>query len=203
MPKGANGTSEPRYFAAASELIAWFDGNHHVERELWVGYYKRDSGRPSITWPESVDAALCFGWIDGVRKSVDAIRYVIRFTPRKPSSIWSAVNIERVRVLTEKGMMRPAGLAAFDRRRDDRSSVYAYEQRKTATLTPAEARSFRANKTAWKWFSTQAPSYQRTAAYWVISAKKAETRARRLATLIDDSSRGDRIAPLRVRPGKR
>jgi uncharacterized protein YdeI (YjbR/CyaY-like superfamily) len=126
----------PQFFASPNAWRAWLDKNHAADQELWVGFYKRDSGRPSITWPEAVDGALCFGWIDGVRKNIDAVSYKIRFTPRKRRSIWSAINIKRARELSELGLMHAAGLAAFERRDGDRSAIYAYEQRKAATLPP-------------------------------------------------------------------
>jgi uncharacterized protein YdeI (YjbR/CyaY-like superfamily) len=189
---------DPVFFATPAKFRAWFQKHHDKEAELWVGFYKRESGIPSITWPEAVDQALCFGWIDGVRKSLDERRYVIRFTPRKPRSIWSAVNIKRVAELETLGLMHPAGQAAFGKRSDDRSATYAYEQRKHATLDAASSRAFQANKPAWKFFENQPPWYQRTATYWVTSAKKEETRAKRLATLIADSAAGKRIKQLSI-----
>ena len=187
---------KPKFFASPSAWRTWLE-NHHADRqELWVGFYKRDSGRPSITWPESVDGALCFGWIDGIRKTIDGGSYMIRFTPRKARSTWSAINIKRVAELTTQGLMHPAGLAAFEKRDDDRSAIYAYEQRKDAKLPPQLEKEIRKNVAAWKYFQTQAPWYQRTSAYWVISAKKEETRMKRLATLIDCSARGSRIPAL-------
>jgi uncharacterized protein YdeI (YjbR/CyaY-like superfamily) len=167
---------------------------------LLVGFYRRGSGKPSITWPELVDEALCVGWIDGVRKGIDDISYTIRLTPRKPRSTWSAVNIIRARELKRLGRMRQAGLDAFERRTDERSAIYSYEQRKVARLDPEAARSFRANKKAWAFFQSQAPWYRQTAIWWVISAKREETRRKRLAELISDSERGRAIGPLRRQP---
>jgi uncharacterized protein YdeI (YjbR/CyaY-like superfamily) len=167
--------------------------------ELIVGFHKKGSGQPSMTWPEAVDQALCFGWIDGVRRSLDQDRYTNRFTPRKPRSTWSAINIARAKELIEDRLMRPPGLAAFERRSDDRSAIYSYEQRTAATLEAAAEESFRANRSAWDFFQRQAPSYRRTAIYWVTSAKREETRRRRLRTLIDDSAAGRRVKPLRQR----
>jgi uncharacterized protein YdeI (YjbR/CyaY-like superfamily) len=187
---------EPRFFSAASAWRKWLEKNHATADELWVGFHKKASGKPSITWPESVDEALCFGWIDGVRKSIDADRYKIRFTPRRPGSTWSLVNTKRVEELSALGRMQSAGLVAFEARLEKRSGVYAYEQRKTATLDPGQARQFRANKPAWDFFQSQPPSYRQTATWWVISAKREETRERRLATLIEDSAAGRRIGPL-------
>jgi uncharacterized protein YdeI (YjbR/CyaY-like superfamily) len=170
--------------------------HHDSARELWVGYYKKGSGKPSMTWPESVDEALCFGWIDGVRKSIDPERYMIRFTPRRARSIWSAVNIERVAALTEEDRMRPAGLKAFEARREDRSGIYSYEQRDKAVLDPALEKRFRATKKAWASFETMPRSYRQAAIRWVMTAKKEATRERRLATLIEDSAAGRTIGPL-------
>ncbi len=177
----------------------WLEKNHATATELLVGFYKRSSGKPSITWQEMVDEELCFGWIDGVRKGIDDVSYANRITPRTPRSTWSAVNIARTKELIRLGRMHPAGLRAFERRTDDRSAIYSYEQRKTAELDPKAERSFRANKKAWAFFRTQAPSYQRAAIWWVITAKRDETRQRRLATLIGDSERGRKIGPLTPR----
>jgi uncharacterized protein YdeI (YjbR/CyaY-like superfamily) len=170
--------------------------NHDKADEIQVGFYKKASGKPSITYSEAVEQALCFGWIDSVRKGVDDISYMNRFTPRRPGSTWSAVNIKKVKELKRRGLMHPAGLAAFEKRADDRTAIYSYEQRKTATLGAAYERQLRANKAAWNFFRNQPPSYQRAAAWWVISAKKEETRKRRLARLIEDSERGRTISPL-------
>lgn len=191
---------KPTFFATVSELRDWLDDNHATASELLVGFYKRGSGKPSITWPELVDEALCFGWIDGVRKGIDDVSYSIRLTPRTPRSTWSAVNIGRAKALTRLGRMRPAGLKAFERRTDARSAIYSYEQRKAAGLDPESERSFRASKKAWAFFQAQAPSYRRAATWWVISAKRDETRSKRLAALIGDSERGRRIGLLSPRP---
>jgi uncharacterized protein YdeI (YjbR/CyaY-like superfamily) len=184
----------PVFFETPDEFRDWLAQHHETAAELLVGFYKRGSGRPSITWPESVDEALCFGWIDGVRRRVDEVSYTIRFTPRRPRSIWSAVNIKRAHELVELGRMRPAGLRAFQARADERSAVYAYEQRQAASLGPELERQFRADEPAWAYFQRQAPSYRQVAIWWVVSAKKEETRQRRLATLIADSAAGRRIA---------
>jgi uncharacterized protein YdeI (YjbR/CyaY-like superfamily) len=149
-----------------------------------------------MTWPESVDEALCYGWIDGVRRRVDDERYTIRFTPRKPGSIWSAVNLKRAGELIERGLMQPPGLKAFDARREDRSRTYAYEQAGGPALGDEFEAIFRANEPAWKFFQAQAPSYRRTAAWWIISAKREDTRRKRLATLIEDSTAGRRLGQL-------
>jgi len=163
---------------------------------LLVGFYKRGSGKPSITWPESVDEALCFGWIDGVRRSLDGDGYTIRFTPRKPRSTWSAVNTKRASELIAQGRMRPAGLEAFEKRTGERSGTYSYEQRHTARLDEVYEQQFRANRKAWDYFQAQAPWYRRTAIWWVVSARREETRLKRLATLIAESERGRSIGPL-------
>ena len=160
--------------------------------ELWVGFYKKDSGKKSITWPQAVDEALCFGWIDGIRKSRDEVSYKIRFTPRKQRSIWSAVNIRRVAELSKQGVMQPAGLKAFAARQENRSGIYAYEQR-SPELPEQYAKKLKQNEAAWKFFEAQAPSYRKTANWWVLSAKKEETRLKRLDKLIDDSSHRRRL----------
>ena len=196
-----NTTAEPIFFATPAEFRAWLHEHHATAREQWVGFHKKDSGRPSITWPESVDEALCYGWIDGLRKSIDDASYMIRFTPRKPDSNWSAVNIGRVAELTAQGSMQPAGLAAFDRRRDETSAIYSYEQREQAALDEAEEHQMRANPAAWQFFQAQPRSYRQAAIRWVISAKKVETRQSRLARLIEDSAQGRTVPPL-TRPTK-
>ena len=196
-----NAINSPVFFATPSEFRAWLQEYHATTRELWVGYYKKASGRPSITWPESVEEALCYGWIDGLRKSIDDASYMIRFTPRKPDSNWSAVNIRRVGELTEQDRMQPAGLAAFARRQDETSAIYSYEQREQASLDKAEEQQLRANPDAWQFFQDQPRSYRQAAIRWVLSAKKAETRQSRLARLIDDSAQGRTVPPL-TRPTK-
>ncbi|OGU04455.1 MAG: bacteriocin-protection protein [Gemmatimonadetes bacterium RBG_16_66_8] len=188
---------KPRFFATPAKWRAWLAANHASADELWVGFYKKASGRPSITWPESVDEALCYGWIDGVRRSVDADRYMIRFTPRREGSTWSAVNVRRANELIRLRRMRAAGLREFEKRQDENSGIYSFEQRKALRLPPAYARALRANGPAWKFFQGEAPSYRRTATFWVISAKREETKLKRLKTLVEDSARGQRIGPLR------
>ncbi len=198
--KGLGAGRSPRYFTGPGELRAWLERHGERARELVVGFHKVGSGKPSLTWPESVDEALCFGWIDGVRRSVDAARYTIRFTPRTRTSTWSAVNIARARELVRLGRMRPAGQAALDARADERTATYSYEQRRVAALPPAQERRLRADRAAWAFFAAQPPWYRRTAAYWVTSAVREETRERRFASLLACSAAGERIAPLR-RPG--
>ncbi len=185
--------AKPRFFATAAAFRAWLETNGDSVDELLVGYWKVDSGRPSMTWPESVDEALCFGWIDGVRKRIDDEAYHIRFTPRRPGSIWSAVNIACVEVLTVAGRMRPAGLSAFAARIERKSAVYAYEQRDHPELTAEETRAFRKQRAAWKFFEACPPSYRKPILYWVVSAKKPETRQRRLAQLIEACQRQVRL----------
>jgi uncharacterized protein YdeI (YjbR/CyaY-like superfamily) len=193
---------DPTFFATPEEFRAWLEKHHDKRKELWVGFYKKGSGKPSITYPEAVDEALCFGWIDGVRKSLDTDSYVNRFTPRQARSTWSAVNIERAKELERLGRMHPAGRKAFEARADERSAMYSYEQRHAAKLALEHERQFRANKKAWTWFEAQPPSYRKAAIWWVVSAKKDETKAKRLATLIDDSAHGRTVPPL-TRPPKR
>jgi uncharacterized protein YdeI (YjbR/CyaY-like superfamily) len=196
-------SSKPQFFPDPAGWRAWLKKHHASTDELWVGFYKRDSGRPSITWPESVDGALCFGWIDGVRKRIDAFSYKIRFTPRKPRSTWSAINIKRATELSKLGLMHPAGLAAFEKREGTRSAIYAYEQRKTARLPPAFEKQFRDSAEAWSFFQAQAPWYQRTSIYWVISAKRLETQVKRLALLMSHSANKRPLPALeRSRPAK-
>lgn len=190
---------DPVFFASPLHFRRWLEENHATVAELWVGYHKRATGRESLTWQESVDEALCFGWIDGVRKSLGADSYVIRFTPRRPRSIWSAVNIARVKALEVEGRMRPPGRKAFEARSDERGAVYAYEQRKTAELAGDYARTFRADGKAWEWFQSRPPGYRHLASFWVLSARKEETRKKRLRTLIACSARGLPVPPLRPR----
>jgi uncharacterized protein YdeI (YjbR/CyaY-like superfamily) len=188
--------SEPTFFATPAEFRAWLEEHHETATELLVGFHRKGSGKPSITWPEAVDQALCFGWIDGVRRSLDDTSYTIRFTPRKPTSIWSKVNIERVAELTKQGLMRPAGLRAFEQRAEARSGIYSYEQREAAQLDPDEEAQFRANTAAWEDWQRRPPSYRKAATWWVVSAKRPQTRAKRLAQLIEESANGRRIAQL-------
>jgi uncharacterized protein YdeI (YjbR/CyaY-like superfamily) len=187
---------EPTFFETPEQFRSWLHANHLAAGELWVGFYKVGTGRPSITWRQSVDEALCVGWIDGIRKRLDDDSYVIRFTPRKPGSNWSAINIRRMGELEAEGRVLPAGAAAFARRRDDKSAIYSYERRHTAELPAEYEERFRANPAAWDFFQSQPPWYRRTSTHWVISARKEETREKRLSTLIDDSANGRTIAQL-------
>jgi uncharacterized protein YdeI (YjbR/CyaY-like superfamily) len=190
---------EPTFFATPADFRAWLERHHESHSELIVGFHKRGSGRPSITWPEAVDQALCFGWIDGVRRRIGDTSYSIRFTPRKARSTWSAVNIERMKELVDEGLVAPAGLAAFERRTDDRTAIYSYEQRRSATLEPDQERRLQADERANAYFESRPPSYRRMAIHWVTSAKKPETRERRLAQLIECSAAGEPVPPLRPR----
>jgi uncharacterized protein YdeI (YjbR/CyaY-like superfamily) len=185
---------KPTFFPTPADLRRWLKKNHAKVAELWVGFHKKGTGRPSITWPEAVDEALCFGWIDGVRYRIDDSSYRIRFTPRKPKSIWSNVNVKRVAALKNLGRMLPAGLAAFAKADPKRAGVYSFE-RKNAALGAAYEKQFKANKKAWEFFRSLAPSYQRLATWWVISAKREETRRRRLDSLIARCAAGRRIGP--------
>lgn len=187
---------KPRFFATSAEWRAWLEENHATAPELLVGFHKRGSGRASITWPESVDQALCFGWIDGVRRRIDDERYAIRFTPRRKGSTWSNINLRRVEELERLGFMHQAGRDAHAARSAAKSGIYSYEQRMGARLpAPLEAR-FKRSRKAWTFFQAQPAWYRRTATWWVVSAKKEETRERRLATLIADSAAGRTIRPL-------
>ena len=181
-----------KFFKTPSDFRKWLAAHHASETELWVGFYKKDSGKASVTWPQSVDEALCFGWIDGIRKNIDEVSYKIRFTPRKQRSTWSAVNIKRVGELTEQGRMEEAGLKAFAARQENRSGIYSYEQR-SPELPAQYAKKLKKNAAAWKFFQAQPPSYRKAVNWWVVSAKQEETRLKRLDKLIDDSAAGRRI----------
>jgi uncharacterized protein YdeI (YjbR/CyaY-like superfamily) len=180
------------FFPTPTDLRKWFHNSHATEQELWIGFYKKNSGKPSITWPESVDEALCVGWIDGIRKRIDEESYMIRFTPRRRGSVWSAVNIRRAEVLTNEKRMRPPGLAAFAARRENRSGIYSYEQRSEQLPEPYAGR-LRRNQKAWKFFQAQPASYRKTIAWWVVSAKQEKTRQKRLQKLIAESATGRRL----------
>jgi uncharacterized protein YdeI (YjbR/CyaY-like superfamily) len=191
---------EPTFFATPAEFRAWLEQHHDDAQELWVGFHKKATGKPSITWPEAVDEALCFGWIDGIRKSLGAESYANRFTPRTARSTWSAVNIARAKELVALGRMHPAGLEAFEARADERSALDSYEQRHAAKLEPAYEEEFRANPKAWAYLQSRPPSYRKAAIWWVVSAKKEETRLKRLRRLIDDSEHERTVPPLTPPP---
>jgi uncharacterized protein YdeI (YjbR/CyaY-like superfamily) len=194
---------EPIFFASPQAFYDWLDEHHDSADEVYVGFYKQHTGRRAMTWAESVREALCFGWIDGITRRIDDDRYCIRFTPRQRGSNWSAVNVKHVQDLTREGRMRPAGIAAFEARPREKSGVVTYENRHEATLSPEQEVQLRASEAAWEFFRTQPPGYRQMAIFWVVSAKREETRARRLATLIDDSAHGRRIALLRAPEGRR
>jgi uncharacterized protein YdeI (YjbR/CyaY-like superfamily) len=180
------------YFASPAHFRRWLETHHATEAVLWVGFHKKGSGTPSITWPESVDQALCFGWIDGVRKRIDEMRYTIRFTPRKARSTWSLINVTRVKELIAQKLMSPAGLQAFAARQRRKTGIYSYENRPTE-LDEAYAKVFRRDKGAWAFFQAQPPSYRKLASFYVTSAQKEETRQKRLARLIAESAAGKRL----------
>jgi uncharacterized protein YdeI (YjbR/CyaY-like superfamily) len=190
---------KPRFFATPAAFRAWLAKHHASAKELVVGFHKRHTGKPSLTWPQSVDEALCFGWIDGVRRRLHDGAYSIRFTPRKPTSTWSAINVARVAELERAGRMTDAGRRAFAARSAEKTGIYSYE-RATAKLAPHEARVLAANRAAASYFAAQPPWYRRACTHWIASAKRDETRARRLAQLIADSAAGRWIKLLR-RPG--
>jgi len=187
---------DPIFFASPAAFREWLEGNHEAADELWVGYHKKATGRPSLTWSESVDQALCFGWIDGIRKSVDEERYMIRFTPRRPGSHWSAVNIRKMAELTKAGLVQAAGERAFAALNPNNAETYSYERRELR-FDEAQLDALQANTKAWEFFHSQPPGYRNTATGWVMSAKREDTRERRLATLIADSEAGLRIKQLR------
>jgi len=179
----------PTFFANQSDFRNWLQKNHKTKTELLVGFYKVGSGKPSMTWSQSVDEALCFGWIDGVRKSIDKESYQIRFSQRKSTSIWSAINIQKIEELTKKGLMQPAGLASFEKRTESNSKIYSYEK-DNVELTPDFKKQFKAKKKAWEYFQSLAPSYRKVSTHWVMSAKQEMTRIKRLNQLISDSEAG-------------
>lgn len=185
-----------QFFEDQWQFRTWLEKNHATTKEVWVGYYKKESKKPSLTWPESVDQALCFGWIDGIRKSTDSLSYTIRFTPRNPKSVWSTINIQKVEELISKGLMQPAGIRAFELRKKENSGIYSFEQ-ESVELPSLYTEIFKANVKAWENYCAMPPSYRRTSTWWVISAKQEETRMKRLQILIQDSEAGLRIAPLR------
>ena len=185
-------TSKPVFFPSQKDLRVWFTKNHALAQELVVGYFKKGSGKPSITWSESVDEALCVGWIDGKRKSIDVESYCIRFTPRRANSAWSLVNVKKIKTLTKAGLMRPEGLAAY-RNRDKKKPIQSAKQRRSAKLDPAYEKRFKSQKTAWAFFDGLAPSYRDIAIFWVMDAKREETRERRLAKLMELSKKRQRL----------
>lgn len=186
---------KPRFFSKPDQFRQWLERNHDHETELLVGFHKKASGKPSVTYNEALDEALCFGWIDGVRKNVDETSYTIRFTPRKPRSIWSNINVNHVERLIKAGRLHAAGLEAYERRDPKRTGIYAFENR-PREFAPEYEKKFRAHKAAWKFFEQQPPGYKRTIIFWVMSAKQEETRTRRLERLMADSAQGVRVGLL-------
>jgi uncharacterized protein YdeI (YjbR/CyaY-like superfamily) len=180
---------KPVFFRSSLAFRKWLEKNHAIKTEVIVGFFKVHAGKPTLTWPESVDQALCFGWIDGVRKSIDKDRYQIRFTPRKASSIWSAVNILKIETLTKQGLMMPAGIASFQKKLESRSKIYPHEMEGTR-LSLVYEKKFKANKKAWKYFQSLAPSYLKTSTHWVMRAKQESTQLKRLQALIQYSEEG-------------
>jgi len=198
---GSKLMSQPSFFKTQADWRKWLKKHHATEKELLVGFYKKGTGKPSIDWKQSVDEALCFGWIDGVRRSLGDDAYTIRFTPRRSTSIWSAININRIKELTELGLMHPAGLKAFNERNIERTNRYSFEQSDIA-FTAEQERLFKKNAKAWKQFQAMPPSYRKPATWWVISAKQEATKEKRLRTLIEDSEAGLRVKHLRPYPKK-
>jgi uncharacterized protein YdeI (YjbR/CyaY-like superfamily) len=182
----------PVFFPTAADFRKWLNKNHKKETELLVGFYKVDSGKPSMTWSQSVDEALCFGWIDGVRKSIDKDSYTIRFTPRRPTSIWSAINLAKMQELTKIGLVKPAGLAIFEIRKEHKSNLYSHEH-EPARLAIEHERKFKANKKAWAFFTAQAPSYQKVIIHWIMTAKQPTTQLTRLTKAIESSNKLQRL----------
>lgn len=186
----------PTFFKSPEKFRVWLEENHEKEKELWVGYFKKATGKPSITWPESVDQALCFGWIDGIRKRIDDEAYMIRFTPRKKDSHWSKVNLDRIKVLKADGLVTEAGLNAFKRRKSNKTANASYEQKKVV-LDPVYEQKLQSNKKAWDHFSnTLSPSIRKQCIWWIMSAKRRETQEKRLKTLIQCSAKKELIPPL-------
>jgi uncharacterized protein YdeI (YjbR/CyaY-like superfamily) len=192
----------PVFFASPAEFRAWLERNHTLEKEIVVGFYKKESGRQNMTWSQSVDEALCFGWIDGVRRSIDTERYCIRFTPRRKTSIWSAVNIRKVEELTRLGLMQPAGMAAYGYCTREKSAIYSFEQEHEEFLPEHFIQEFKANGRAWGFFSHQAPSYRKAIVRWIMSAKQEATRASRLAKAIAESGLEKRMGDQYKQKGK-
>jgi len=183
---------EPAFFSTQSDFRNWLENNHRTETELLVGFYKVNTDKLSMTWPQSVDEALCFGWIDGVRKSIDEDSYCIRFTPRKKTSIWSAVNIKKVENLVKQGLMQAAGLDAFNNRKEEKSKIYSFES-DTKKLPENFEKHFKANKVAWNFFTSQTFSYKKTVIHWIITAKQELTQLSRLKKAIAESEKQKRL----------
>jgi uncharacterized protein YdeI (YjbR/CyaY-like superfamily) len=185
-------TMEPIFFSKQADFRKWLTKNHKKEKELLVGFYKVDSGKLSMTWSQSVDEALCFGWIDGVRRSIDKESYCIRFTPRRPTSIWSTINIDKVAKLTKQGLMKPAGMTLYKLRKEHKSKIYSHEKDPEILAAGYEVK-FRSNKKAWDFFTTQAPSYQKVIIHWIMTAKQESTQLTRLKKAITESAKQKRV----------
>lgn len=190
-----------KYFSSSSEFRKWLEKNHAEVKELWVGFYKKDSKLKGITYPEAVDQALCFGWIDGIKKKVDEISYTNRFTPRKSKSYWSSSNMKRVGELSKLGLMHPSGITVFNQRDKKKIKQYSYEM-KNRSLHQSYIKIFKTHKKAWEFFISQAPSYQKIASYWVMRVKREETRLKHLNILIEDSENKRRLAVVTLEPKK-
>jgi len=193
--------SDAIFFDGPGPFREWLEANHASATEVFVGYFKKSTGKQTMSWSQAVDQALCFGWIDGVLRRIDDERHMQRFTPRRPGSNWSNVNIAKVAKLKEAGLMRPAGIAAFEARSEKRSGVYSFEQQQSAELPAEYERRLRADAAAWEYWQASAPSYRRTATHWVMSAKRRETRERRLAQLVESSAAGRNAPPFIPRRG--
>jgi uncharacterized protein YdeI (YjbR/CyaY-like superfamily) len=185
------------YFTSPGTFRTWLEANHSREDELWVGYWKKPTGRPSLSWEESVDEALCFGWIDGIRKRIDDDAFTIRFTPRRSTSVWSRRNMERYEALLAEGRVCEEGVRAFERRREDRSGLYSFEQKIPPSLSDEYVARLRAVPEAWTDWQSRPPGYRRRATHWVMSAKKEETRERRMEAVIEECAAGRKVKPLR------
>jgi uncharacterized protein YdeI (YjbR/CyaY-like superfamily) len=196
MARAAGTESDPIFFRNPAEYRKWLEKNHSTAKELWIGYYKKATGKPSLTWEQTVDESLCFGWIDGIRKSIDEESFKQRVTPRRPTSVWSQINIRKIGELSKAGLMQPAGLAAFEKR--DSKRTYSYESF-AAPLGRDQEKIFRANKKAWEFWQAQPAGYKRLASWYVMSAKQEATRQRRLERLIVDSAAGRRIGMLETK----
>ena len=196
MARAAGTESDPIFFRNPAEYRKWLEKNHATAKELWIGYYKKATGKPSLTWEQTVDESLCFGWIDGIRKSIDEVSFKQRVTPRRPTSVWSQINIRKIGELSKAGLMQPAGLAAFEKR--DSKRTYSYESF-AAPLGRDQEKIFRANKKAWEFWQAQPAGYKRLASWYVMSAKQEATRQRRLERLIVDSAAGRRIGMLETK----
>jgi uncharacterized protein YdeI (YjbR/CyaY-like superfamily) len=187
----ATEVTDPRFFTGPDELYAWLEAHHEDEPEVWVGFYRKGTGKQTMTWSQAVDQAICFGWIDGVSRRIDDERYAQRFTPRRKGSVWSKVNVAKVERLTESGRMCPPGLAAYAARSEEKTGIYSFERDEPAELPVEYAERFTTG--AREYFDAQPPWYRRTATHWIVSAKREETRLKRLATLIDDSEHGRKV----------